>query len=165
MPYDPNKHHRRSIRLRGYDYAQGGWYFVTVCAQGGECLFGDIIGGEFQANTFGQIVLECLAAVPEHFAGVAVDTAVVMPNHLHMIIVLPDAPVMPARPTLGQIVAYLKYQSTRRVNELRDTPGARLWQRNYYEHIIRDAGALARIRTYIANNPQQWELDQLRPRQ
>jgi putative transposase len=72
---------------------------------------------------------------------------------------------MPARPTLGQIVAYLKYQSTRRVNELRDTPGARLWQRNYYEHIIRDAGALARIRAYIANNPQQWELDQLRPRQ
>jgi len=162
MPYDPNKHHRRSIRLSGYDYTQAGLYFVTICAQGRECLFGQVADGAFQPNAYGLIVAECLDALPRHFGYVSLDTSVVMPNHLHAIVMLGDAPAEEA-PTLGRVVAYLKYESTKRINNLRGTPPLRVWQRNYYEHIIRGTAALSRIREYIVNNPRRWQQDELRP--
>jgi putative transposase len=134
MPYDSDKHHRRSIRLRGHDYTRAGAYFVTICAQGRECLFGEIKGCAFQPNRYGQIVAECLAALSDHFTPVALDISVVMPNHIHTIVMLDDTPdVPPVR--LGQVVAYLKYRSTTHINDLRGTLGLRVWQRNYYEHM------------------------------
>jgi putative transposase len=198
MLYEPNIHHRRSIRLRGYDYAQAGVYFVTICAQGRECLFGEIVGGEMLLNEYGRIVAECWDDIAHHFSTVELDATVVMPNHMHGVIVLlesndnvgarfphPDgrgygrgygrghraptpttdavAAALHRRPTLGQIVAYAKYQSTKRINVLRDMPGLRVWQRNYYEHIIRDEADLLKIREYVVNNPARWEFDQLHP--
>jgi putative transposase len=164
MGYDPTKHQRRSIRMRGYDYTQTGWYFVTICAQGRECLFGNIIDGAFQANTYGRVVLEHIEAIASHFANAEIDVYVMMPNHAHVIIILNDSVTANTpRPTLGQVVAYIKYLSTRHINELRRTPGARVWQRNYYEHIIRDQASLDHIRAYIISNPSRWESDQLYP--
>ena len=187
MPYDPNIHHRRSIRLRGYDYARAGAYFVTICAQGRECLFGEITDGKMQVNGYGEIVASWWEDVPRHFPAVELDAAIVMPNHFHGIIMIAEpvgagsprpaprpvtggntktgavtAPLR-GRPTLGQIVAYFKYLSTKHINISRGTPGVRIWQRNYYEHIIRNEADLCRIREYIANNPLKWELDQLHP--
>ena len=90
MKYGPQRHHRRSIRLQGYDYAQAGAYFVTVCAYNRECLFGEIMGEEMQVNASGEIVIACWHDIPRHFANVELDAFVVMPNHVHGIIMLRD---------------------------------------------------------------------------
>lgn len=88
MRYDPKEHHRRSIRLRDYDYAQAGAYFVTVCAEGHTCLFGDIIDAEMRLNDAGRMVQAVWNELPDHYPGVETDAFVVMPNHIHAIIVL-----------------------------------------------------------------------------
>jgi putative transposase len=187
MTYDPNIHHRRSIRLRGYDYRQAGAYFVTICAHGRECLFGDIVSGTMQLNPYGAIVVDWWNAIPEHFNNVDLDAFVVMPNHIHGIVVLtnsmtsealnatqkPTVPnkdftpdvmlALPQRPTLGKVVAYFKYLTTKGINQVRSMPGIPIWQRNYYEQIIRTETSLQQIRQYIANNPLRWESDQLHP--
>jgi putative transposase len=90
MAYDPERHHRRSIRLAHYDYRQNGAYYVTICAHDRECLFGEITDGMMRPNAFGEIVLDCWAAIPDHFPHVDVDAFVVMPNHVHGIMVIGD---------------------------------------------------------------------------
>lgn len=188
MTYDPQKHHRQSIRLRQYDYAWPGAYFVTICVREKECVLGDIMNGAMRLSEWGQIVHEFWDAIPNHFPNVIVDGRVTMPNHGHAIINIGydrrgavaapnDATsntatrpagktgeeTSPLRPTLGQIVAYYKYQTTKRINELRGTPGIPFWQRNYWEHVVRDDIDLNRIRQYIENNPLRWHEDQLNP--
>ena len=178
MKPKPSQPRRRATRLRDYDYGQAGGYFVTICVQNQECLFGEIIGGQLKLNEIGKIVVECWNRISQHFFSVELDVCVVMPNHVHGIIVLgtrgasfprPSRSSQPNRrgevssPTLGQVVAYFKYQSTKSINQHRDMPGTRIWQRNYYDHVIRDNIDLQRIRQYITDNPMQWELDQLHP--
>ena len=199
MKYDPAKHHRRSIRLKGYDYAQAGAYFVTLCVQGRECVLGDVVDGHRMLNDAGQRADQLWPAVADHFADVEIDTWVTMPNHVHAIIVIGRGMVSTptvstpnneemggekggetpplhggggrgvvsrptvSRPTLGQIVAYFKYQTTKSINQMRETPGARFWQRNYWEHVIRDETDLNRVRRYIQTNPLRWVDDQLHP--
>ncbi len=210
MTYDPERHHRRSIRLPGYDYAQPGAYFVTICTHDGEPLFGDVIDGIMQLNRFGRIVQACWYDLPRHYPHVMLDAFVVMPNHVHMLIILiltgnaaaretgarlslthaesdleenpfastyqPAAdglvPSMPddrpasktaVRHALPEIVRALKTFSARRINDLRHTSGLSVWQRNYYEHVVRDQADLDRIRRYIAENPQRWALDEDNP--
>ena len=110
MTYDPNIHHRRSIRLQGYDYSQAGAYFVTICAQGREYLFGDIVNGALQPNNYAQVVVKWWNAIPEHFPSVELDEFVLMPNHMHGIVVLSTPTSTAAQPpTLGRVVAYFKY--------------------------------------------------------
>ena len=177
MTYDPDRHHRRSIRLQGYDYSQPGAYFVTICALGRECLFGEVIADDMQPTACGQTVSAGWNDLPRHYANVQLDEFVVMPNHVHGIIVLtahtqhippvgaglkPAPATQPAftqRHGLPEIVRAFKTFSARRVNELRATPGVPLWQRNYYEHVIRDDDELNRIRQYIIENPLKWALD------
>jgi REP element-mobilizing transposase RayT len=173
MKYNPDIHHRRSIRLRGYDYTQAGAYFVTACAHARECLFGEIVEGEMRLNAYGQIALECWQAILDHCAHVNLDAFVVMPNHVHGILLLVDDAAKslhlstqerfgkPVAGSLPTIVRLYKAAVTRHINELRNTPGAPVWQRNYYEHIIRDQASLDRIRAYIASNPSRWEPDQV----
>lgn len=188
MTYDPQKHHRQSIRLRQYDYSWPGAYFVTICVREKECVLGEIVNGEMQLSDWGRIVHTFWDAIPEHFPNVFIDGRVTMPNHMHAIINIDHdrrgavaapniaapniaAPfaenageeTSPLRPTLGQIVAYYKYQTTKRINELRGTPGVPFWQRNYWEHVVRDDIDLNRIRQYIENNPLRWHEDQLNP--
>ena len=93
MGYDSRRHHRRSIRLQGYDYTQAGAYFVTVCVQDRECLLGQIVGEEMQLSEAGQMVQSVWDELPDHYPGVDVDEFVVMPNHIHGIILLTDNPV------------------------------------------------------------------------
>ena len=183
MKYNPKIHHRRSIRLQNYDYSQTGAYFVTICVRERVCLFGDIADGVMRVNDIGGVISVCWTEISSHFPTVDLDASVIMPNHVHGIIVLtndaksvmdeepPKGEETPEgeetsplrRPTLGQVVAYFKYQSTKRVNQQRGNPGTRLWQRNYYEHVIRDDADLQNLREYIVYNPLKWELDQLHP--
>jgi REP element-mobilizing transposase RayT len=197
MPYDPFKHHRRSIRLKDYDYAQAGAYFVTIVIRDPELSLGNIVDGEMRLNEFGAIVQSCWDDLPAHYPHVEMDAFVVMPNHVHGVVVInepderrgavsapgddvvinPDGtttanvggetPPLPNaasyQPTLGQIVGYFKYQSTKRINELRGTQGTTIWQRNYFEHIIRNEKDLAHIRQYIDDNPANWVRDDENP--
>ncbi|MEX2492883.1 MAG: transposase [Nitrospirales bacterium] len=161
---------RRSIRLSGFDYSQDGAYFVTVCTKNRDCVFGEIEDGNMVLNSYGQIVSNVWRDLPDHYFHVRSDQFVVMPNHKHGIIMLNrdhvvgidvGAGLKPATTAkfhaLPEIIRGFKTFSSRRINELRDTPGTSLWQRNYYEHIIRDDDELNRIRQYILDNPAQWE--------
>ena len=188
MTQEADNRQRRSIRLQGYDYAQAGAYFVTIVARDRACLFGKIIGGEMHLDQFGHIVKATWDELPHHYSNVERDALVVMPNHIHGIIMLSDvdggresdvgagfkpARGVPAGPnsgragfkpaTLPEIVRAFKTFSARRINELRRTIGSSVWQRNYYEHVVRGEIELHRIREYIANNPLQWEMDRENP--
>ena len=176
--YHPDRHYRRSIRLRGYDYSTAGAYFVTVCAAGRACLFGEVSGNDVQLNQGGMVVKETWDGLPSHYPHVVVDAFVVMPNHIHGIIVLTDdvgaglkpalTPALTPAPTgvkrhgLPEIVRAFKTFSARQINEIRKH-AAPVWQRNYYEHIIRNGDALDRIRGYIAANPANWAQDMDNP--
>jgi REP-associated tyrosine transposase len=167
---------RRSIRLRGYDYAQMGAYFVTICARDRACIFGKVVHGDMRVNAWGDIVQACWDDLPNHYGQMVTDAFVVMPNHVHGIMVVTDdrtrfvgAGLKPA-PTyngkchgLPEFVRAFKTFSARRINELRGMPGVPIWQRNYYERVIRDMGEMNRIREYIAANPAQWANDENNP--
>lgn len=175
MKYDPEKHHRRSIRLKEYDYRLAGAYFVTIVAQDRECLFGDIVNGEMQSNDAGQMINQIWQELPNHYPGVDIDLFVVMPNHFHGIIVL-LSPFPQNRAdkdsftplSLADIVHRFKTLTTTRyihgVKQLGWRPfNRRLWQRNYYEHVIRNEQALDGIRDYIDQNPLMWMEDAENP--
>ena len=171
MPPPPRR--RRSLRLPGYDYSRPGAYFITAVTRHREPLFGEVVNGVMRLNAFGEIVWACWHDLPNHYPHVQLDAFVVMPNHIHGIIVLVDDDAdgrggsetggggSETRPHHGlpEIVRALKSFSARRINALRGTPGQPVWQRSYYEHIIRDEGALRRIRRYILTNPLRWEND------
>jgi len=164
MPDIPSPPRRRSLRYAGYDYGQPGAYFVTACVQRRISLFGDIAGTEMRLNGAGRMVACWWNRLPEKFRFVAVDEFVVMPNHIHGI-VMNQATATPEGPAaLGQIVAWFKTMTTnayiRGVTDdgWRSFDG-RLWQRNYYEHIIRSEDDLNHIREYIAMNPAKWAAD------
>ena len=183
--YDPERHHRRSIRIRGYDYSQAGAYFVTLCTCNRECLLGNVVDGQMVLNDAGRIVVNVWIKTPELRPNVILDTFVVMPNHFHgiMVIIEPGGDVLRGRgvlqyaptnqsgisqlrspsQTIGAIIRGFKSAATKRINELRHTPGAPVWQRNYYEHIIRDEAVLNRIRQYITENPARWDEDTENP--
>ena len=168
---------RRSIRLPGYDYAQAGWYFVTVCTWGKASLFGEVLDESMRLNGIGRIVKECWNDLPSHFPGVISSEFIVMPNHIHGIVEIPDnrrgtacrAPTdrerfsHPVAGSLPTIVRSFKSAATKSINQLRATPGAPVWQRNYYEQVIRNEKALNRIRQYILDNPAKWDDDPENP--
>jgi putative transposase len=157
--------------LEHYDYAMAGAYFVTVCVQGRRCLFGEIKDTEMRLNRFGEIVDACWDDLPRHYGRVELDAFVVMPNHVHGIVVLTDvgAGLKPARTPVGpdhglsEIVRAFKTFSSRRINALRGSSGTPVWQRGFYEHVIRNNADLQRIRQYITDNPLRWALDPENP--
>jgi putative transposase len=178
MMYKPEFHHRRSIRLKEYDYSQSGAYFVTVCAWKKENSFGEIKNGEMLLNEYGRIVQEQWNALPGHFVSVETDEFVVMPNHVHGIFMLTvgaqfiapfpentteEQGVMNPAPTVGEILRAFKARCTNAINKIWNTSGMPLWQRNYYEHIIRDGQELLAIRDYIRYNPLKWDEDHENP--
>ena len=143
---------RKNIRLKKYDYSLPGMYFVTICTARRQCIFGDITEGRMVLNEWGQIVLEELDHLPSHYSSVSIDVNVVMPNHVHVVIWIHDDNAMQTRPILGNIICGFKAGVTRRCHE-------HVWQRGYYEHIIRNEKELQEIRAYIANNPKKWDMD------
>ena len=188
----PERFQRRSIRLRGYDYAQAGEYYVTICTHQRAHLFGEVAEGIMMPNALGDIAQRCWNAIPEHMPMVTLDEFIVMPNHVHGIIVIADGPVPvvpddvvgagnfpPLRDTvpppepsrkmpvmqkgsLGHIMQTFKAGVSRSAAKggsiERGTP---IWQRGYYEHIIRDTADHDRIAQYIAENPANWGSDDL----
>jgi putative transposase len=188
MKYNPDIHHRRSIRLKDYDYSQAGAYFVTICTYSKECLLGDIVDRGIRLNSYGDIAIKCWHDLSNHYSYIGLDAFIVMPNHVHGIIVIDDlvgagfkpalawpstrqtdqtpnsrAGLKPA-PTLKhyglpEIVRAFKTFSSRQINRVRNTPGVPVWQRNYYEHIIRNEIDLDKIREYIVCNPMNWRDD------
>ena len=179
MPNARELHQRRSIRLPGYDYRQPGMYFVTICTQGRESLLGEIFEGQMTLNAYGLAVCSCWEQIPNHFRQTELDVFGMMPNHLHGLLTISD--VASERPTsvgaqhaaplrwvpsahvssgsLGAVIRAFKSAATKRINDLRRTPGMPLWQRNYYEHIIRDEQSYENISNYIISNPAKWNDD------
>jgi REP element-mobilizing transposase RayT len=165
------KQRRNSNRLHDYDYSQEGMYFVTICAQDRACLFGDIRDGEMVLNEYGQCALRCWQAIPDHFNDTDVDEIMIMPNHVHGIVVIGcrgtacRAPTKerfgkPVAGSLPTIIRSFKSAVTKQINAIRGTSGQPIWQRNYYEHVIRDERDLYRIRQYIITNPADWKNDE-----
>jgi REP element-mobilizing transposase RayT len=197
MKFQP--HRRRSIRLKEYDYSQAGAYFVTMCTQNRECLFGEISDGKMELNNAGIMAEQCWNEIPKHYPHVGLDACVIMPNHIHGIIMIengvvptnvgannysplhtahsplpqpskqpgtpgqPESPEPSVRPngtskTIGAVVRGYKIGVTKWFRE--NTQIKIVWQRNYYERIIRDDDELNRIRQYIVDNPINWQNDE-----
>ena len=257
MSYNPDKHHRRSIRLPGHDYTCAGAYFVTICTHDRGCLFGQVEAGQVQLNAYGRIVLSRWRALQRSFSQLRLDAFVVMPNHVHGILILGEGPSAryddnadtlvgrgeasdrpaasvlsghvragfmggavpadaspvamvalaeqgeaserpvasvlsgnvgagcmggafpadasplrrrgPARPagtdpgSLGAVVQFFKSTVTRTINRRRKTPGGQVWQRNYYERILRTEHEWRACRHYIEQNPARWDEDKNHP--
>jgi len=201
MPYNPAIHHRRSIRLKDYDYSQSGIYFVTICCDQWICRFGKIENGEMILNKYGQIAYNEWMKTPDKRSNVQLDVFVIMPNHIHGIIVITDdysrgvlhtphnicsrgvlhtphnicsrgvlqtpqnepnrsnsvgvcnTPLRSSSNTVGAIVRGYKSAVTKQI-------GFAIWQRNYYEHIIRNEQSYRHISDYVMNNPTKWKDDQ-----
>ncbi len=173
--YDPQIHHRQSMRLKNYDYASNGYYFVTICTYDKQQLFGEIRRGTACCalcilNEYGNIVNDEWIKSGYIRNEIELDEFVIMPNHIHGVIIINDLGTARRAPTgqfglsvsgsLPTIIRAVKSASTKRINELRNFPGQKLWQRNYYEHVIRDEKDLNRIRKYIKDNPAKWEDDE-----
>jgi putative transposase len=172
--------HRRALRLREYDYSQPGMYFLTACTKDRMPLFGRIENGEMIKNEYGRTVCACWDDLPNHYAGIRLDAFVVMPNHIHGIVAVMDVEAIHESPLrhktvpshgaahrrsmlLPKIIGRFKMNSGKHINRLRQTPGVAVWQRNYFEHIIRNEQSLERIREYIADNPRRWNKDTENP--
>lgn len=149
---------RKRNRLSGYDYSDDGLYFVTICTQERENLFGEVVDQKMKLNDVGRMIENMWVKLPFKFPRLELEEYVVMPDHFHGIIIV-NGREDPA-PTLGQIIAYFKYQTTKQYNSVGAGSSRpqikKLWQRNYYEHIIRDEDDLDRIRYYIQQNPTNW---------
>jgi putative transposase len=177
-PYDPDLHHRRSIRLAGYDYRLEGAYFVTVCTRDQLCLLGEVADGMMHLNDVGSMVQAVWDELPQHYHGVETDAFVVMPNHIHGIVLMAvggdcsagDCSSQHAAPrlSLSDVIQRFKSLTTTRyrravMGRCSGTVAGRLWHRNYYEHIIRNADSLDRIRGYIEENISRWASDPENP--
>lgn len=181
MKNNPDNYHRRSIRLKGYDYSRAGAYFVTVCTQNLVCLLGDVVDGKMMLNDAGRMVEQWYIELENKYPDIKCDKFVCMPNHTHFIVinvgadlrVRPDAVEHPSKgehksSPLRNVVQWFKTMTTntyiRGVKQHGWPPFAgKLWQRNYYEHIVRNDDELNRIREYIINNPMQWGFDRENP--
>ena len=190
--YDSGKHHRRSIRLQGYDYTQKGAYFVTLCCHNHKCLFDDIIDGKMVKNDAGYMVESVWNNLPVRFNNIQADAFVIMPNHIHGIVIFSgrgescirpdtnnigpeklsgdhkDRPYGTMPDTLGRVIQAFKSITTHKYVDSVKKHGwrsfhDRLWQRNYYDHIIRSEETLNRIREYIQFNPSLWDEDNENP--
>jgi REP element-mobilizing transposase RayT len=177
--FDPQKHHRRSIRLDGYDYSQPGAYFVTLVTYRREAILGEIIEEKLRLSPSGEALWEVWQSLPGRYPEIRLDEAVIMPNHFHGILWIKVGAVGAVvgavheppqqspneirlnrrRMILPMVIGYLKMNSAKRINQILNSTGLPVWQRDYYERIIRDEHALNSIRAYIRNNVLKWKLD------
>lgn len=183
MEGKPVQPRRRSIRLKGFDYAESGAYFVTIVTKNRSCQFGEIIDGQMRLNSAGDAIMRWWLELKNKFTTVETDEFVVMPNHCQGIIVVTDSTVgadLRVGPPTGlrkgahvgaPLQTIMQWFKTMTTNEYMrgvkasNWPAFRgqLWQRGYYDHIIRDENSLNRIRQYIINNPARWEFDRENP--
>ncbi|MFA6947545.1 MAG: transposase [Eubacteriales bacterium] len=161
---------RKRIRLEGYDYSQNGAYFITICTQNRECLLGDIIVGQglcsCRLSKSGNDVKQEIENIDTHFSGIHIDKYVIMPNHVHMILVLRRQSVLCVGrqeqspcPTVGDIICAVKSLSTKTANKNDGVIGRKIWQYRFYDHIIRNEQEYQKIWEYIDTNPLKWSED------
>ena len=191
---DRQNKRRRSLRLQGYDYSRPGAYFITICTKNGECLFGEIVADKMVMNDAGKMVQRIWNDLTLRFMNVELDELIIMPNHIHGIIILhgrgepcvrPDAthtivlvdhkpgdhkdrPYGTLPDTVGRIIQAFKSETTHAyIHGIKNNGWPRfsgkLWQPNYYDHIIRNEKQFNKIRDYIINNPKKWQLDRENP--
>jgi putative transposase len=167
--------HRRSIRLRGADYTEAGAYFITVCAAERRNIFGQVVGGRVLLSPLGEICSKCLLGISEHFGHASVREYVVMPNHLHAILTLevgaryivpgvrgtrtPERFRKPVAGSVPTMVRTFKAAVTRQASRELRWAGGEIWQRNYFERILRDGKEYAEANRYVVENPLRWEWD------
>jgi REP element-mobilizing transposase RayT len=191
MPFNPAIHNRQSIRLQGYDYSESGSYFITICTYKKEHLFGEIVNSEMKLNLIGQYAYNQWKQIPQRFENVELNEFVIMPNHIHGIIVivsgrgegLENCHNFPPKSTfsnpspiqdhstsrfngtvpgsIGAIIQNFKSGTSRKINAMPEMKNVKIWQINYYDHIIRDREDYDRIVEYIRDNPSNWEKDEL----
>jgi putative transposase len=166
MDHSGDRTRRRTIRLKGWDYASSGAYFVTICAKDRRCLFGVVVNEMMHLGPAGSVVENAWISLADRYSHASLDEYIIMPNHMHGIIVLQSvrrggsrtAPTSTRKP-LGRLIGAFKTISTKEINRLCGTTGRTIWQRGYYDHIIRNEEDLDNIRRYIQNNPLNWALD------
>jgi putative transposase len=179
MADPPPLPHRRTIRFQGFDYSQAACYFVTICSREKRSLFGKICNAKMQLNVIGRIVNECLTEIPSHFANVEVPVHAIMPNHLHSILVLRERArhAVPLRaqsrraevfgePVAGSIptiVRSFKAAVTKKARVILGWPLFEVWQRNYFERVIRNEDEFRKTWQYICENPARWDFDPENP--
>lgn len=157
---------RKNPRLKDYDYTRAGAYFVTICTYQKQKIFGQIKSDVVALNAYGELAEQIWQEMPTHFSAIHLDAFILMPNHVHGIVFIDGerarhaSPLRQQAPSLGTVIGAFKSSTTRLINKLRATPGAPVWQRNYYEHVIRSEVSLSEIREYIVNNPLKWSLDE-----
>jgi len=144
---------RKSPRLREFDYATAGAYFVTVCARARACMFGEAVQDDIRLSQTGQLVATCWLDLPIHFSGLGLDEFIVMPNHLHGIVWLSRAGHAPPLPV---VIGSFKSVASRMA-------GRSLWQRSFYDRVIRGEAELRALRQYVADNPLRWAIDRENP--
>jgi len=166
MRYNPNLHNRHSIRLQNWNYANTGAYFITICCENRKCLFGEIVNGNMILNECGRIAENKWNELPQHHPNVELGEFIVMPNHIHGILKIvknaaelgASANISPKPGTLPTIIRSYKSSVSKQIN---NPP---VWQRNYYEHIIRNEKEYAKIAQYIHKNPIFWKKDRFNTR-
>ncbi len=151
---------RRPPRLVGFDYASPGAYFITICTEERSCFFSSLNAYQIEKNEIGEAVSECWLAIPQFYSFVVLDVWVLMPNHLHGILWITEG--NNSKKSLGQIVGSFKARSASQISK-RGLTDRKIWQSDFYEHIIRSEVELFRIREYIANNPENWVIDHNNP--
>ena len=172
-----NKYRIKSIRLPDWDYSSDGAYYVTMCTQNREYFFGNVINDETRLSDIGEIIKKYWQDIPTHFKNIKLDEFVVMPDHVHGILIINndhkqpveaihELPLQKTQQTrklrrqmlIPKIIGKFKMQTTKLFHEIKNT-SEKLWQRDYFEHIIRNENELNRIREYIINNPSKWEIN------
>ena len=175
--YNPKIHHRQSRRFKNYDYSQDGYYFVTICTENKTEYFGKIINGKMVLNECGEIVNQCWLEIPKHFLDISLDEYIIMPNYIHGMIVIATPMVVGAQNfvplqqrenkfqhivprSLGSIIRGFKIGVTKWCNQ---NNCDFVWQKSFYDRIIRNEKELDKIRKYMFENPLKWELDKNNP--
>ena len=177
MKYDPLRHHRRSIRLTGYDYAQAGEYYVTLCVKDRDCILGEILQNEVRLSRIGEIVKQCWEGIPKHFSNAMLDEFIIMPNHLHGIVILVGTrhavsqPITSSqrekiplqmgeefgKPICGSLSTIMRSFKSAAANRIHSKGYPEFaWQSRFHDHILRDTYDLDRVRRYMRNNPTRW---------
>jgi REP element-mobilizing transposase RayT len=172
-----NKYRTESIRVTEWDYSSNGYYFVTICTKNQECFFGNVIDSKVVLTSIGEIARQYWQAIPEHFQEVKLDEFIVVPNHLHGIVIISNVETChgmslqkpsnrniftkPLSGPLSTVINQYKCTVTRECRKIGYSDFS--WQSRFYEHIIRNEKSLQKIRQYIMNNPVKWELDEYHP--
>ena len=144
---------RKPTRIPKYDYSSENYYFVTICTHEKKCLFGTIK----EISRFGSIATDSILEIPSHYSGIRIDKFVVMPNHIHMIVVIGCDGCHTNYLSLNQIVGQYKSGVTRKIHET--APGEAVWQRSFHDHVIRNQKDYEKIWSYIDTNPMRWDKD------